>query len=737
MRVLLLFRGAPGSGKSTFIDNHGLRPYALSADEIRLQCQSAQQDVYGEDIVSMDNEKEVWNNLFRLLDCRMSKGEFTVIDATNSKTSEMNKYKEMCESYRYRMFIVDFTKLPIDECKRRNIGRPHIKRVPEAVIDKMYSRFQNQKIPSGIKVIDPEHLEDIFIKKFDMSKYEKVIHIGDIHGCYTVLNEYFKDGLNDNYMYIFLGDFIDRGIENAEVLKFLLNIYNKPNVLMLEGNHERWLWIYANGGVGRSKEFEYFTRPQLDDANIDPKDIRQLYRRLGQCAWYTYGNKEIFVSHGGIAKIPNNLGFLSTEQMIKGVGGYDDYMQVVSTWDNTMPSNCYQIFGHRNPGKQPTKIGERVFDLEGNVEFGGDLRIVELSADGFTPIEIHNTVFKTQEERKKSREIKHSSIADVVMQLRGNKFINEKKYGNISAFNFSKNAFYDGVWNDQTILARGLYINTDLMKITARGFEKFFKINERPETKLGMLKHKLQFPVTCYVKENGFLGLVSYDHEEDDLFITTKSNPEGDFAAWFRCMIYDKLSTEAIETMKTISKEEEVTFVFECVDMHNDPHIIEYPESNVYLLAVIKNQIDFEQWSYEKLSQVASDLGVNCKIKGYVLNDWTEFYDWYNEVTAEDYEYNGHKIEGFVIEDANGFMVKVKSWYYNFWKFMRGVAHATLRNGRYPRTGSLDSALANDFYAFCQELYNNTAPENRDLIPRDIVWLRSKFDYWREKNGKR
>lgn len=42
MRTLLLFRGAPGCGKSTFIDSHGLRPYTLSADEIRLQCQSAQ-----------------------------------------------------------------------------------------------------------------------------------------------------------------------------------------------------------------------------------------------------------------------------------------------------------------------------------------------------------------------------------------------------------------------------------------------------------------------------------------------------------------------------------------------------------------------------------------------------------------------------------------------------------------------------------------------------------------------
>lgn len=156
MRSLLLFRGAPGCGKSTYIDEHGLRPYALSADEIRLQCQSAQQNIYGTEEISANNEKDVWAMLFKLLEIRMSKGEFTVIDATNSKTVEMNRYKELAEHYRYRLFCIDFTSLPIDECKKRNAGRVPLKRVPEEVIDKMYSRFQNQKIPAGIKVIKPD-----------------------------------------------------------------------------------------------------------------------------------------------------------------------------------------------------------------------------------------------------------------------------------------------------------------------------------------------------------------------------------------------------------------------------------------------------------------------------------------------------------------------------------------------------------------------------------------------------
>ena len=32
MRTLLLMRGAPGCGKSTFIKQHGLEPYTLCAD---------------------------------------------------------------------------------------------------------------------------------------------------------------------------------------------------------------------------------------------------------------------------------------------------------------------------------------------------------------------------------------------------------------------------------------------------------------------------------------------------------------------------------------------------------------------------------------------------------------------------------------------------------------------------------------------------------------------------------
>lgn len=728
MRILLLFRGAPGCGKSTFIDQNGLRPYALSADEIRLQCQSAQQTIDGRVEISQKNEKDVWNMLFKLLEIRMRNGEFTVIDATNSKTSEINRYKEMCDTYRYRIFCIDMTDLPIEECKRRNASRPVLKQVPEYVIDKMYSRFATQKIPSGVKVIKPEELDTIWMRQVDFSGYDKIVHVGDIHGCYTALMQYFKDGLDDNTMYIFVGDLIDRGIENVEVVNWFTQIINKKNVLVLEGNHERWLWIYAHGGVGKSKEFELVTRKQLEEAHVDVKAIRQLYRRLGQCAWYKYDDKDIFVSHAGIATLPDNLSFMSTEQMIKGVGNYNDYETVADSWMRTTSDSMYQIFGHRNTKASPMKLRDRVYDLEGSVEFGGHLRILELTHDGFKEIEIKNDVFKEPEEIATQTEMNTSSISDVVLALRANKYVTEKQFGNISSFNFTRDAFYDKVWDEQTVKVRGLYIDTSRMKVAARAYDKFFNINERPETKFDMLKYSLKFPVTCYVKENGFLGIVSYDADNDDLFITTKSNPKGDYAEILKKMLFAKMSVLSRDKMKEVCRDKDVSFVFECVDMENDPHVIEYPESELFLLSIVKNKMEFEQTSYENLLNIGSALKVKVKEKAFELASWSEFVDWYNEVTSEGYEYNGKIIEGFVIEDVEGKMVKIKLQYYNFWKFMRGVAHEVLRSGYFRRTGSLTTPEANVFYFFCQKLYNDAGTrEQRDLIPRDIIYLRNEF----------
>lgn len=732
MRVLLLLRGSAGCGKSTWIEQNGLKPYALSADDIRLLCQSPVLQPDGTVGISQSNDKTVWKTLFNLLEIRMQKGEFTVIDATNSKTSEMNRYKQMCETYRYRMYCVDFTDIPIDEVKRRNASREELKRVPDEAIDKMYSRFKTQKIPSGIKVIKPDELDSIWMKLFDLSEYKKIHHIGDIHGCNTALKKYIDDngGIKDDEFYIFCGDYVDRGIENADVIKYLISIKDKKNVLMLEGNHERWLWLWANGCAGKSKEFELVTKPQLEDAKIDKKDVRQLYRKFGQCAYYKYGENIYLVTHAGLSVLPDNLTFVATDQMIHGVGNYNDFEKIAETFIEKMPSNYYQIHGHRNTKQVPIRVNDRVFNLEGRVEFGGDLRCVQLDKDGMHEVEVHNEVFKTPEMREE-QSVTNSSVADVIISLRANRYIQEKKFGNISSFNFTSKAFYDKIWDEQTTKARGLYLDTFKGKVVARAYDKFFNINERPETKFDMLQHKLQFPVTAYVKENGYLGIVSYDEYNDDLFIASKSTIDSQFAQWLKEAIYNQITEENREKMKQYAKDNNVSFVFENVDMKNDPHIIEYPESKLYLLDIVYNQMDFAKYDYETMCDIAHQLGLTPKEKAFEIANWQDFYDWYYDILEEDYEYNGRKIEGFVIEDSVGYMTKLKLTYYNFWKFMRAISHEAIRNGYIKKTSALTTPIANEYYAWVRKLHD---VDDIDSIPKDICTLRRLF--FKDKLGE-
>ena len=725
MRILLLLRGSAGCGKSTWIEQNGLKPYTLSADDIRLLCQSPIMQVDGTEGISQSNDNVTWKTLFNLLEVRMQKGEFTVIDATNSKTSEMNRYKEMCNTYKYRIFCVDFTDIPIEEVKRRNANREVLKRVPEEAIDKMYSRFATQKIPSGIKVIKPDELDTIWMKMFDLSEYKKIHHIGDIHGCNTALQKYLSDngGIKDDEMYIYPGDYIDIGLENADVVKFLISIMNKKNVLMLEGNHERWLWLYANDCVGKSKEFELITRPQLEEAKIDKKDIRQLYRKFGQCAYYKYGDNIYLVTHAGLSTLPKNLSYVATDQMIRGVGNYNDFEKVAETFLATTPDNVYQIHGHRNTKRLPVKVNDRVFNLEGRVEFGGDLRCVQIDKDGIHTVEVENTVYKTPE-MQSEQTVKSSSVADTIIALRSNRYIQEKKFGNISSFNFTNKAFYDKVWDEQTTKARGLYLDTMKGKVAARAYDKFFNVNERPETKFDMLQYKLQFPVTAYVKENGFLGIVSYNEYEDDLFIASKSTIDSQFTQWFREMLYEKVSSENIQKMKEFIKGHNVSFVFECVDMKNDPHIIEYPNSELFLLDIVQNDMDFAKYEYDTMVDIANQFGLTPKENAFEIATWQEFFDWYYDILEEDYEYNGRKIEGFVIEDSVGYMTKLKLAYYNFWKFMRSISHEAIRSGYIRKTSALTTPTANEYYAWVRKLHD---VEDKESIPKDICTLRSLF----------
>ena len=263
-------------------------------------------------------------------------------------------------------------------------------------------------------------------------------------------------------------------------------------------------------------------------------------------------------------------------------------------------------------------------------------------------------------------------------ELKSNEYVREKALcGNVHSFNYSNKAFFEGVWNSATIKSRGLFVDMGTEKVVARSFDKFFAVGERSETQLEVLKDTLKFPVAAYRKENGFLGICSYrEGEYNDLFVASKSTNEGDFAILFRSILDHVMPAEKQWVFAQTLRSMNCSAVFEVIDPFNDPHMVKYDKANIILLALIRNDYEYHPYSFWMVQEVAKIYHLDCKKLVKVIDNWEEFVEFYKSALDEKY------IEGYVFEDNSGYMLKLKTNWYKYWKRMRSVLQALIKGNK-------------------------------------------------------
>lgn len=671
MKRIFILKGHPCSGKSTFIKKLGVEAYTLSLDTIREQCFDLNYSMETGFCNEFQQNKNIVFDIYsKMLEARLDHGALTFIDNTNIFGKDLLNCARKARDKGYRVYLVDFSNITLEETLRRNESRDYKKFDKETLVDLYVLAHEPMNIPNWIIQLKPEEVEkELDYLPIDVNHYEKIVHIGDIHGCYDPLEKYFKDGINPNYLYIFHGDYLDRGIQNKEVLLFLLENMEKENFIFLEGNHEYHLKQWAN-----SKPFhKNFIATAKELQGISSKQTRIFLRRLRTLFIYQYHGRNVICSHGGIDKVHSKLMLFNEQTFIRGVGDYDTPIDKIFN-DSTSGSNWYQVHGHRNK-RLACEIDsfEHSFNLENSVEKGKFLRIVEHSKDGFTPIYIKNDVFKLTDE-----DLMIQSPADMLKVLRSDEDIKEKKMGDISSFNFSKDVFFNQRWTAKNCKARGIFFNTTTEKIVARGYEKFFNYQELTETTPNELKK--HFPYDAYLKYNGFFGLIGYDESTDSIILTSKSVIDGEYVDMFKEILQEKKIN--LDKIKTVLKERSVNFVFEVIH-EKDPHILDFKGNDIILLDAIKRSAKFEKLSYEKLLTIGDELGLNVKEKIATFDTIEDFMKWQEVVSDKNYKLNGEYIEGFVLESTtDGHMFKVKSGYYNYWKALRSYVENTKKLDR-------------------------------------------------------
>lgn len=677
MKLLIILRGAPGSGKSYFVKQNNLEDLTLSTDKIRLMYSSIYTDKDGRDYITQRFNKRVFELLYKILEIRMQNGDTTIIDATNTKQSSVSEYLRLAKIYSYTLICIDFSS--IDYCKllKQNKSRASYKAVPEEVIKGMCENLKSSKQwfkdtfgdnyydyyngnNSGAYLLK-EQCADIFYynlrKNYHNNGYEAkdIVVFSDIHGRIDKVKEYFnKYPYSENKDYFFVGDYLDRGDYNKETLEWLIENCEKSNFHFCEGNHERHLRDYVYFGLDsvRSNEFKNKTYNQIKDISKDK--IKLFLSKLKTHFYVFVGMKQFYINHAGSTYYYSNM-FYSANNLIKGVGEYKD-IDAVATEYAKRNKIVIQVCGHRKTSK--IKFGETFYALNSEVEKDEPLNVLTYNPTDSIKVEQFNAPSTKNMDK------------DIIEQLDNSDLIKKKYLDNgIVSYNFTREAFYKQKWNDLTCKARGLFIDSETGKIVARSYNKFFNEDQLTNEQL----HKFEPPFEISFKENGYLGLLSYNPKTDDFFAATKSVDYGDYKDWFKQILEDK--HYLTDELKQYLKENNVTFVFEVIDPEHDSHIIKYGDKRVFLLDVIRNEFEFKPYSFDELCNVANKF---IFVRKYIYEEKCEasidkvLHNLKNDECAQ--------IEGYVIRDKNNRMLKVKLDYYKFWKKVRSYLEKIINN---------------------------------------------------------
>lgn len=249
MRKLFLLRGAPGSGKSSFISRHRLQPYAISQDEIRLLFANLTYS-FDEDsqnlhhIIPRTANVETKELVMRLVEGKMSRGETVIVDGTHLAPGSIETYHELVDMYHYETFVVDLMERNnLPGLLARNELRVKFHWVKPSVIKKMYEWYEKEPNPPDWTIkISPTQMEGaLYQRERNLQRYANVYVVPD-----EVLEKDFPSVHISNFYFSFNQKFTQKFGSYRNVINLgqteddLLNKYKLP-FFVFKFHHKHFL----------------------------------------------------------------------------------------------------------------------------------------------------------------------------------------------------------------------------------------------------------------------------------------------------------------------------------------------------------------------------------------------------------------------------------------------------------------------------------------------------------------
>lgn len=646
-KILLILSWVPGSWKSSWVSENNLERFVVSSDSLRLLYSKVELWLDPLEQISQIDNKKIFKKYFEIIEEKMKKEEFIVCDATHLLEKSFDRYIEFAIKYDYEINIKIFDEDNLEVLLERNKKRWY-KEVSKEVLEKFLERKKSFFVPDFVREI--KKVKDLSNYNLDFKKVENdVFYIWDIQGCPIELKKFLEKYYNENDYFVFCGDLLDRGYDNAWVLDLISEIIDNPKVILIKWNHDLHLEKYFK----TNRKEKSWSRIFDDETSVEIADypfekIWKIVNKFVYACSFQIWWKKVFACHGWVSKVND---FISNKQLIKWVWLYEEYQkcdEVFEKWSLSQKEQFFCVHGHRNSLEVQTKSTKRTFNLEWKVEFWWKFRIVRFFSDWKSEIiEIKSSVEK--------KDFKNENFLKTFSK---NNFINIKDLWNgLFSINFTRKAFYEKNWDSETIKARWLFI-WENDEIFARSYDKFFNVGERKETEPKNLAKNFVFPVSAYKKYNWFLWIIWLKDEK--VLYLSKTSDKSDFS-----LLVKKHLEKYEEKMKKYLKQG-FSLIFEICD-NDDKHII-FEKERPILIEVVENTLDyFSKKSYEDLEKIWKDLWVEVKKKEAILQNEKELLDFIEKAKYVDFEW-------FILEwsaEKNPFLTKTKSYKYLFWKEIR------------------------------------------------------------------
>lgn len=399
--MLIILRGPPGSGKSSFGRRFFKEHQIVSTDNIR--------KIMFDDINHMNRNDEVFHLRNQIVRQRLGAGLVTVADSMHLRPSCVNELTEIADSLCSDYIIVSFNcNKSLDLYRDRVIERNKtseqfisMERYQKLLLDYNNStkyfkqEFKEKFIEVSYEIEEEREFLHSSIFQFVYHRYVKIIDssttdywaIGDIHACSSELEETILEckrisAANNKQCVLYsVGDIIDRGPEPIET--YLL--CKKHDVFLIQGNHEdRYIKEFIAETAYKKSKDRVTTHEQVKDSESYAEFIKYIDGATHLKLLIDANTKNIVcLSHPGIRwdRIENIYSAalykddLSLVTVIPGKIHYYTEMEELG-----LPSfkNIKQVFGHRYHQYHDNKHDQININIDSGVVFGNYLTAINL-----------------------------------------------------------------------------------------------------------------------------------------------------------------------------------------------------------------------------------------------------------------------------------------------------------------------------------------------------------------------